>query len=480
MKVMLYIADSNLVLIGGTGSGRKAKVYRTYEMDLPIDCISGGVVTNEELFASHLKEFFKASRIKIKKLDIVLGTKSSESIKLSVPNRSKSLVLDYIQREFRKYRDFERACTYLPIGKGKLGKTLDVLAGCLSTEALESYLNVFEILNIKVGSVRIALPAAVNYISKHRKLRKLEWSLIQFAEIDAIYNILLKNGEYYHIYTHSTASNKDVRVFAAESAKALSNILQFMKANRIPTEKVPVFTAGYIDVYYDACVEINSAINPDIKIQRLDISKDLNARKEDYKYLFGIFSLLKSEKTADLLADYKRVRRKTAGSRLDDFKKILIFALILIIATGVFRTYGYFYRLSVADEVEVAAELKVKATKYDALYGETLELENKLNGVRTVKDNLASYPEGNEKAVKALEKIAGKLANVAVTGYNADSGIFTCKATTDNVEKANKFVAALLESDIVENVTYSGFSYDPKEEVYDIQVTFNLSETAGK
>ncbi len=480
MKVILYIADSNLVLISGTGSGRKGRVYRTYEMDLPVDCISGGTVTDEELLANHLKEFFKASRIRFKKLDIVLGTKSSESIKFTVPNKSKKIILDYIQREFRKYRDFERACTYLPVSRGKLGKTIDVLAGCLATDSLESYLNVFDTLKINVESVRVAITSAVNFISKNSKLKKLEWSLIQFAEIDAIYNIILKKGEYYHIYTHNTESNKEVGAFAAESAKALSNAFQFMKANRIPTEKVPVFTVGYIDSYYDACVKVNSTVNPNIKIQRLDISKNFKAQKEDYKYLFGIFSLLKYDKTSDLLYDYKRLNRRAAGSRLDDFKRILIFAIVLVCLTGVFRTYGYIYRLSVADEVEIVAEMKEKAVKYDELYEETIALENKLNGVRIVTDNLNSYPKGNEKAIKDLDKVVGKLGKITITGYNSDLGAFTCIVSTESADKANKIAASLLESDIVENVTYTGYSYNSEDDVYELNIVYNLSETAGK
>ncbi|MCR5388105.1 MAG: hypothetical protein K6E56_02530 [Lachnospiraceae bacterium] len=459
MKVLLYIADNKLVLLRKNTRNKKAGVYETFTREVPSNCISGGEITNESLFMDHLRSLIKDSRFKVKKIDLAFGTKSSESIKIPVPDRNNRTVLEFVQREFRKYRDFERACVYLPLYKEKKRKTVQVLAGCVSSEALECYLRVFKKLRIKVVSAKLAIPSAVKYISKIQRLKKLDFAVVQFIEDDNIYNILLKKGLYYHLSTHKLEITYEPEKFGEESAQSISILLQFMKANNYPVDNLPVFTSGYLDEYQRACAARNHIINPGVLIDSLDIRKDFVVTEVANTYLFGVLSLLNNDSSQNLLTDYKRLKRGNAKRMSLDTIAIIALSAVLIAFTGIFRTLAYVDRVEVNTQIAEAASMERKAAQYDAFFGGTVELENKLNGVLAVKENLNSYPRGNVKAKKALEKIAGKKATVEITGYNADSGVFTSTAYSKNETDVNEFVEALLESDLIDNVSYSGYSY---------------------
>ncbi len=480
MNVLLYIADNKIVLIRKNRKNSKSGVYETFSREVPSSCISGGEILDEAEFTVSLRTLIRDSRFKVKKIDLSFGTKSSESIKISAPDRGSKTVFSYVQREFRKYRDFERICMYVPLYKEKKKKSMQVLAACVSAEALDTYFRVFKKLKIKVASVRIAIPSAVKYISKKSILKKLDFSVVQFVEDDNIYNILLKKGVYYHLSTHKLDVVYDPEKFAIESANSISILLQFMKANNYPVDNLPVFTMGYLEAYQKACVSRNHLINPSVVVDTLNIRKDFVVTEESNNYFFGVMSLLNKDSSQNLLIDYKRYKKQSAKKLRADAIAILALSGVLIIATGIFRTASYIDRQNVDAEITKIAEMERKAYQYDIMFDDTMELEKKLNGVVTVKDNLKSYPKGNKKAKKTLESIAGKNATIDITGYDSDSGTFSCAAWTEDESAANKFVEALSESDLIENVTYSGYIYNESVDKYSISVTFNLSETAGK
>ncbi len=480
MKDILYIADEKLVLIRGKGTKNKMIIANVCVSDMPAECISGGFVTDEKLFEAYLRGIILKSGLKVKKLEVILGTKASETVKMYVPDRSRKVILDYIQREFRKYRDFDRACTYIPIYKAPSSKTVKVLAGCAAIDSIDSYKSVFKNLKIKLTSVRIAIHPAVEYFTRVKKLKDLDFSMVQIVEDDTIYNILVKAGLYYHLSTHKATGHLDVRGFALESARSISTMLQFMKANDYPTENLKVFAAGYREDYFNECVNTNKAFNPAISFESLGINPEMFDRENESIYPLGFFSLLKYTKDLNLLYDYDRVK-KTGNNLFKGYTTGMIaLAAVLVCLTGYFRTVAFLDRIELAREVEETAELKIRAGTYDTLYAETIDLENKLNGVIAVKDNLESYPHGNEKAMNAIRRVAGDLVSLQFLGYDADTGSFICYAYTENAVNANKFAAALENSDAVANVTYSGFSYDDSLGKYAVNVTFNLDESAGK
>ena len=90
---------------------------------------------------------------------------------------------------------------------------------------------------------------------------------------------------------------------------------------------------------------------------------------------------------------------------------------------------------------------------------------------------IESYPTPDSSVNKAIIEAADKKdVTVEFDSYSADSGIMSLVATGEDVEKINVFIASLMELDILEDVDYTGYTYNDADGTWSINVVCTLGE----
>ena len=122
----------------------------------------------------------------------------------------------------------------------------------------------------------------------------------------------------------------------------------------------------------------------------------------------------------------------------------------------------------------------MEVARYDVLLARNVFLSAQYNAIDGVNQNLYTYPVCNSKVMNVIYDCASDYAIVTFDSFDADMGVITVTAKSDTVDNINKFIKQLSAVEIVSNVNYTGYSYVEETGLWDIHVTFNLAESAGR
>ncbi|MCE5195991.1 MAG: hypothetical protein LLG09_02515 [Negativicutes bacterium] len=93
---------------------------------------------------------------------------------------------------------------------------------------------------------------------------------------------------------------------------------------------------------------------------------------------------------------------------------------------------------------------------------------------------LQSYPRMNSMLLREIETCGGETISIFITGYQALSGQLEYLAVSGQVIDIPAYINNLEQSNLFTGVSYTGYDYNKEKYFYRINVSFFLSETAGK
>ncbi len=93
---------------------------------------------------------------------------------------------------------------------------------------------------------------------------------------------------------------------------------------------------------------------------------------------------------------------------------------------------------------------------------------------------LESYPHMNSMLLSEIEACGGETITISITGYQALSGKLEYIAVSSQVIDIPAYIKSLEQSNLFKGVSYTGYDYNKDKYFYRINVSFFLSETAGK
>jgi hypothetical protein len=79
-----------------------------------------------------------------------------------------------------------------------------------------------------------------------------------------------------------------------------------------------------------------------------------------------------------------------------------------------------------------------------------------------------------------IEKCAGDYAEVSFESLNAETGIISITAQSGTVDDINKFIKAMSEQDIFNDIDYTGYEFVDETGLWNINISCTLAESAGR
>lgn len=485
MSTVIYLGNQQVRIVVGQGAAKKINVTHAYSAMAPEGSIINGLIMDSDAFVEFLREFLVKNSIPTKEVFLVINSTKFIGKIIETPAMKNSKMIDYIAREFADLKKSDdEFYGYIPLG-GTEGKINRIYAESITPDFIEDYVNIFNQIGVQIKAIYSGESSLIRLVDQ-TVAADLRTFLVVIAEGMTLTSLLYVNKSFYHFTTTRSFNEPGSEDYGYDVARSVSQIIQFMQAHQIEYPLEAIKLAGFddIDVSNYNIIIRNQGIQ--IPVSSFDCS--IFSEKLDVReYMNVLGGLLVSGKSQNFLLTYmKNSKTKGASNMSSDGRKAwrtigIVFALMIVLLTASFvlknisnkeldDLLAYNNSPAVQDQLE---EYDMADTQYNFLM-------NQFNAIETIDENMYTYPVCNDNILKIFDQCAFSLVALEFESYDTDTGMTTIKATSENVDDINKFIAKLLEKEEFYNVDYTGYTFDDETQLWDIHVTCTLAESAGR
>ncbi len=484
MSTVVYLANQQIKVVTGTQGNKKIVVNEYYAGDAPDGSIINGMIMDMELFAGFLRDFWAQNRLPVKDVILVINSTKFVGKTIEMPALNDRKTLEFIEREFADVRrDDDFLYGHIQISSENKMKKLYVEA--IYPDFIKDYIEIFSEIGVKLSGIYSGESSLIGLISMTTG-KKYKTFIIQIADRMTLTTLLWVNGGFYYFNSTRCFHEQGTEDYANDIAKSVSQIIQFMQAHQIEYPLESVVLAGinasafplYREAIYSQGVQANIEIFDDGSIQynNVDIQNALqpasglvqNGKWQNYYTLFHHNS--------------KHTKKPGEERSVAGFVAIGVSLAVMLIGLGA----AYTMKLIKKNELEKIKEYNenpitmMDVARYDVLLQRNSFLLAQYNAINDIDENIYTYPVGNNVVMNKITECAGKYAEVTFESFQAEQGNIVISASSDTVDNINIFIKNLMSEDIFSRIDYTGYTYDDSDGLWDIHVSCELAESAGR
>ncbi len=484
MDTVIYLYNGQVQIVTGS-AGMKPNLKGYFMVDAPEGSIINGMIMDTQLFVDFLKTTWTERHLATKNVILVLNTSKFIGRNIELPKLNDKKSIDYIRREYSDLgRDNESIFGYIGISDNK--KTRKVYSESIDPNFIKDYVSIFNEAGIKLKAIYSSESSLIGFTQRTSALNHSTFDLI-IADANTLTTILFIDGVYTYYNTVRCFQEMGSREYADDIAKAVSSMVQFLRANQSDKTLDTIIIAGInaddINMYRNS-IELAGF---QIPVQAFTFPNNTWREASVQRYLPAISGLYPHDKSQNFLLQVsgKSTKKETEGSK-NLVKTLLIIAGVLVLMVLV--TLGTFaYRNIKQKELDDLLEINESPARMMdlAMYNEYSSrnsfLRKQYEATSDIEDNIATYPLGDKTVLDVFNKCAreGK-ATLEYSSFDAEKGEISIVAKAADVENINSFIKLLFGEDMFTSVNYTGYSYSEEKGLWNINVTCVLSESAGR
>ncbi len=478
MATILYLSNKLVQAIEAREKGKTVTVQNVWQDKAPEGSIINGIITDEEVFLSWIKNFFAKNKIPKKELTLVVNSTQFGHKILEFPKVKDSELKKMIPREFSENRSEDTLFTYCEMETETAQKKQRILATAVERTFLLSYINFFKQAGIELVAIESGISSLVSLFMHSAEIQK-KTCLIQVLDGQEVISMLFVQGKYYY-------SQKN-RLFDAELPEECQQaiesitdkILQFVTSQQIKEPVEILYLCG------DGQKQLLELM-PERQIfkgeKALAFSHLARKKKKDFIYAAGC--LLGKKQGTSL---YKQIKQeqKEKKKRKEILSLMAPSLLVLLVCLVIAAFMGNTYRTGMKELNKLQKSMQETDTvnnhaSYTMSTASISTMEGRISEVETIWEHLMSYPTMNSSVEETLQQCAGEEVSLSVLSFQRDSGVLTLNASAKDVRSINGFIAKLQEQELFEAVEYNGYTYVSGLDYYNIHVVLCMAEGAGR
>lgn len=484
MDTVIYLYNGQVQIVTGS-AGSKPNLKGYFMVEAPEGSIINGMVMDTQLFVDFLKKTWTERHLSNKDVTLVLNTSKFIGRSIELPKLNDKKSVEYIRREYSDLgRDTESIFGFLSINENK--KTRKVYSESIDPNFIKDYVSIFNEAGIKLKAIYSSESSLIGFTKRTSALNHSTFDLI-IADANTLTTVLFIDGVYTYYNTVRCFQEMGSREYADDIAKAVSSIVQFLRANQSDKTLDTIIIAGInaddINMYRNS-IELAGF---QIPVQAFTFPNNTWRESSVQRYLPAISGLYPHDKSQNFLLQIsgKNAKKEEASSKAL-FKSLAIigaFLLFMILAVaGSYLVKGAKQKEldSILDINDSPARM-MDIAMYDEYSSRNSFLRKQYNATSDIEANIATYPLGDDNVLNVFNKCAkeGK-ATLEYSSFNAYNGEISIVAKAANVENINTFIKLLLSEDMFTSVNYTGYNYAEDSGLWNINVTCVLAESAGR
>lgn len=482
----VYLANKYIrVVEGEAGSGHIKVQGAHYTIDSG-GCILNGTIVDEEGLLGLLEEIWQQHNLPRKGVNLVLDSNQFTVKIVHAPVQKEKLMQEYLSREFTDVgRLSNPVYGYFPL-KGQddtKAKILRVFAMAAPREYLLQYVSLFQRFGVTLSSIESANGSMIRLMEILPELTE-KTCIVQFVDDVNLINVLIVEGRYEHSQRNRIFAEPGTAGYAVETARAVSNLLQFAKAQNIPQEVTNVYIAGISDadyaVYEDGLLQIDDTL----EVAKLSGEGQVNFPESADSYVsFAAFALAVGGLVKTNLRTNIMSQLRYTPEQLEKRRKRAKVLIPLAISAGILLavTAGFMVRKAVLTSQlnELQAynqnpDILDACDEYDSISARLTSVSGLQNSLQQMKNQVAQYPNVDSNVEAIITACANGLVSADISAYDSATGVLSFDTSAQQVEQINQFIQLLWEREIFASVDYTGYSQS-KEGEWNVKVNCTMA-----
>lgn len=483
MAIVVFLSNINLQVAVGSPSASGVKVTKLFSAPLPEGAVLNGVVMDQDLLTSAIKTAWELNKLPKQEITLIINSPQLRASRLDAPIASDNKTTEFIRREISQtdYGRFQKPVTgWYSVKKNSKAKTMSLIAETAEVDFVNTYVEIFEKVGLKLKSIHNGVQLAAEFFSKQVAGKTVIYMIL---DGNSLVTIFFAEGKYYYDSTLRVFSQPGTPEFAREIYNSISSIRQFISAQHLNQTVKDVIFAGVTQQQVNTLVNDILNIDSQVDISMANPPSGTSIAKEAASFPFYVYPISGLRKVDEKLSILKASKEssKADSEKKGIFKVLVPFICILVVALIAFVGLQVFKAQKEAElkdlkKYNTDPEVIAQVAEYDAMYENMEDMGTIQGGVDMLRTDIASYPIP-DSSVNDMILSAARKNDVEITfnTYDASTGVFSITATSETVENINRFIADLLNMDIFENVDYTGYTLNNEGTGYSINVVCYLS-----
>ena len=487
MAVTVYLSNTNIEVLTGSGSEKGVSVRKLYSMEVPEGSVLNGVITDGPSLIDAIKQFWSVNRLPVKGINLVVNSPQIMVRVPDIPTLSDSKTHSYLKREYLE-RPEEQILGFFRISDDKKAKLSKVCAEIADTEFIKSYLQVFEEAGVQLSDIFSGVGSAIN-LFRHAGFAKDENCVVLIRDGMTVTAIFFVKGEYYYSTTTRVFSNPGTIEFAGEIAKVINQIDQFSRSQKLEDPISTIYLAGMEPGDESLCSRaISDTLQNPVVVGTLMSLKGVNVSSTGRALetmLYPVAGLMVRSGHVNILRSIKKEKTPEQIKKekfVKHYVPYLITALIMVAITiymmALSRSKTKYLNELIAYNTDT--DNKFGALDYDVAAERVAILSQHYGGLKVLEKNLNSYPVAVSEVLSVIRQDAAGVGQVEFTGYNGDTGELSFTTSFSDVKLLNEFISRLKKEEILTKVDYKGYTETGQQDTWTAILSCVLSETAGR
>lgn len=483
MSTVIYLFNQKVQILTGTAGNNGINIKKSYIETAPEGSIINGIVMDVEAFVGFLKGLVADKKIMEKDTYLVVSSTKFVGRTIELPVLNEKKTLDYIMRDFAdigKTSDSLFGCVTLPGGDKKFRK---VYAESIEPDFIKDYVDMFREAGVKLKGIYSGESCLIDFTAKTVAKDSSTFDLI-IANDSTLSTVLWVEGAFYHYNSTRSFNNPGTEEYAADIARSVSQLNQFIQTRRIETPLEDVIIAGVnpddIAMYAEAIRE--AGISTPVKAFKVRNATGFGS--DGYKFVDAVSGLYTHDKKSNFLTRLVNKSTEKEGSAERKRAGYIVFGItvLMIIITALlwFVKSDKEKKFAEIDDYINSPDTVMDVTAHDKVADRNNFLNQQYRSIMDINDNINTYPLGNSTIVGYIDRCASNFAEVDYSSFDANEGRITFQAFSDDVEQINQFIKQLTNENIFKDVDYTGYRFDEYRNKWIINVTCTLAEAAGR
>lgn len=487
MAVTVYLSNTDIEVLIGSGSGKSVQVKKMYSAQLPEGCVLNGVITDAGSLVDTIGNMWKQCKLPANDVELVVNSPQIMVRVPDIPIQNVQKSVSYLRREYAEKNEDQLLGFYRLFNDSKK-KTSKVCAEVADGDFINTYLQVFAEAGVKLSGIQSAVGAAINFFHK-TDFAQGGNSVVLIRDGMTVTAILFVMGIYYYSSTNRLFNTPGTEEYANELAKIINQIDQFSRSQKIENPISAIYLAG-MEAGDDALCKVafEDVLSTAVNVRTLTSVKGVNtsgAGKNIDKIFYPTAALMPRQDDVNILKSIKKeksekeIKRETFIKRYVPYVLTALVMIIITVIVFVIHIKNSVY-LAYLENYNTDTANRYAVMDYDKAANDVALLNQHYGGLKLMEKHINSYPAPVSRVIEVIEADAEGVGEVVVTGYDSTSGELEFTTSFTNVMSLNEFITRLKGEDIFTNVDYKGYTENVGQDSWTAILSCALAEEAGR
>ena len=481
MRSSIYISPEHIEVVGYDKSGDKVSVLDYQIYDLPEESVINGKIID----AAHIVQGLAAMKAKkpglFTDVSLIIDGSSIFSKKIVTP-KLKDWQLNLIIRD--EFSDVagnpdELICDYYPLSTGDGDDSGSILACAMEKSQLDSYLSIFNEVQIKISSVHVGVQSVLQYIDSREDLLGKTFA-INIIDGVTMLSMIFSNGVSILI-SRARLYGDDRGTLIQNMIENLSGFIQFIKSQGL-NDITHSFYLGLNSGDMDLIQLYNQ--HPDIRFDVLPLYEGVKgAERLPPRAHFAYLNTLLDKDSFDLIRSEKmlsKVKKKQQPKKI--WIPVLAGIMLLLAIPTVFLAIQASglnrevraLRAYVEDEARQA-----KAAELDTIAADTQQIRAVISDINKKVEADRGKLTINTILMRLIVEPLSERVSVTAFEFNEEAGTIRVTGRSVSENDASLYVEDLKRSRLIEYAYYTGYASDTTG-YYSFSIDVKISAGEGE